>query len=158
MYVFSAPQKDLKLWKIKQVHPQPMSNWCFFFPPPYNVLHQQSNLFPPSVLISRFHSARCYGCQSLHENQQNLNHGAYPHRKTRPAEFFLIFGEDRGESGKEVKFLSACSLICVLLWKKEKKTSCLTDSFPDSTLSAEFDFYFFASDKDQCCLILFFLY
>lgn len=62
--------------------------------PPFlsKVLHQQSNLFPRSVLISGFHSARCYGCQSLHENQQNLNHGAYPRHKARPDEFTPIFG------------------------------------------------------------------
>lgn len=128
-YFSSTKKKVMKNKTCIQMHPQPMSNWWCFFPLCI-VLHQQSNLFPRSVLISGFHSARCYDCQSLHENQQNLNHGTYPHYITRPAEFSLIFGWGWWESGKEVKFLSACSLICVLCWKK----TCLTDSFPDSTL------------------------
>lgn len=120
----SSTQKVRKIkHAYKCLHSQCQTDVVFF--PHYNVLHQQSNLFPRSVLISRFHSARCYGCQSLHENQQNLNHGAYPHRKTRPAEFSLIFGRGWGESGKEVKFLSACSLICVLLKKLSDRQQAL---------------------------------
>lgn len=133
-------------WKIKHaykcIHSQCQTKIVSL--PFYTVLHQQSNLFPWSVLISRFHSARCYGCQSLQENQQNLKHSAYPCHKTCLPESSLIFGwgEEEGvgvwgESGKEVDFLCSCSLICVLLKKKKKKQLC--DSFRNSTLS-------FASD------------
>ncbi len=136
--------------------PQLMSYWCCFFPL-YNVLHQQSNLFPWSVLISRFHSARCYGCQSLHENQQNLNHGAYPPFKTRLAEFPLIFWARAGESGKEVKFLSAY-LLFVIYSKKQNGTKQKTVWWtvfliPHYLLDTSSSF--FASEKKHWSLLTF---
>lgn len=163
----------MKLWKIKTMHTSASTAnvklmfFSFYLPPPHNVLHQQSNLFPWSVLISRFHSARCYGCQSLHENQQNLNHGAYPGCKTRPAEF-SDFGarikreEGGGESGKEVKFLSACSVICLLLWRRKKKKHHHNGAWVMASwfyaLSAECDFFFFLPQTKISIFFFFFFW
>lgn len=64
--------------------------------------------------------------------------------------FSLIFGWGWEKSRKEFKFITACCLICVVLWKIVWQTTFLISHSAELryTVFILFNSYFFASDKD----------